>query len=159
LIALSSHAFGCLFTIRGLPGMVCSLLGADVLLTEHEDLVQLLRRNLSDNFTDFDSIRAATLDWEEERDLENVGQQDVILCCDCVYEPLYGQSWQPLIEVLRRLCGDNPAADVYISLERRTADGIDKFLAELDKHFETQVVREHAPIMILSAKWRCDIRP
>ena len=55
---------------------------------------------------------------------------DVIVCCDCVYVPLYGDSWKALLEAIDALAG--PATDVLISLERRHVkdgdDGVDPFL-------------------------------
>ena len=41
----------------------------------------------------------------------------MIVCCDCVYVPLYGDSWKALLEAIDALAG--PATDVLISLERR----------------------------------------
>ena len=52
------------------------------------------------------------------------------MCCDCVYVPLYGDSWKALLEAIDALAG--PATDVLISLERRHVkdgdDGVDPFL-------------------------------
>ena len=58
---------------------------------------------------------------------------DVVLNCDCVYEPLYGLSWKFLAETIDELMKLNPKTVMLTSLERRKADGVDKFLDALNK--------------------------
>jgi hypothetical protein len=65
------------------------------------------------------------------------GGWDVILCSDCVYEPLYGQSWRLLSAALRKLCsgrgGEGTGSGGHVvalcAVERRRADGVPGFLA------------------------------
>ncbi|CAN0418369.1 unnamed protein product [Discosporangium mesarthrocarpum] len=209
---------------RGVPGMVASLLGAaDVILTEQDELLSLLQRNLASNFPDgWDregggrgggarsgrQIRCAPLDWERDSDIQKLmaspllpeplqrelrGREvagttgscskqgvdagadgaadaagstteceggvsqgggdmssfpassmhtrqwqgpDWVLCADCVYEPLYGDSWKALARVLRKLCGGGSgwnggrsgAARALVAVERRNHDGVPDFL-------------------------------
>jgi len=59
-------------------------------------------------------------------------QFDFVLNCDCVFEPLYGESWKLLAEVIDELLGINPQCIVLTSMERRNFDGIEKFLDALN---------------------------
>ncbi|CAM9342863.1 unnamed protein product, partial [Phaeothamnion confervicola] len=52
---------------------------------------------------------------------------DVLLCADCIYEPLYGQSWRALLRTICVAAGERTL--VLVSVERRTADGVNNFLA------------------------------
>ncbi|CAN0032057.1 unnamed protein product [Ectocarpus sp. 13 AM-2016] len=109
--------------------MVARLLGATVVLTEQDELLSLLDRNLDGNFAGHPrgegGIRREALDWEREADtdgllasLERFGtapgkaegetgagvrkrstRLDFVLCADCVFEPLYGDSWKALAKV------------------------------------------------------------
>jgi Lysine methyltransferase len=78
-------------------------------------------------------IQAVQLDWERDAASSFLEQHlngrypDFILSADCVYVPLYGDSWRALITVLTGLSG--PQTIILVSVERRTADGIDEFLA------------------------------
>lgn len=117
----------------GVPGMVCKQLGADlVVLTEQENLVDLATRNLTSNFSDDQKILARELDWTDQKQLTSISQFtfDLILCCDCVYIPLYGDSWRALVTAINALAGPHTA--VLISVERRIVgggtDGVDLFL-------------------------------
>jgi predicted nicotinamide N-methyase len=142
----------------GIPGMICSLLGAkQVILSEQDQLVPLLVKNIESNFaprrsnednsvnsTEDNATAAATpqavaLNWgveEAELILSNrKGERfDVILICDCVFEPLYGDSWKLLCETLGVIVFDD-STEVLISCERRSEDAIDDFLAMLGEKF------------------------
>ena len=56
---------------------------------------------------------------------------DFVLNCDCVYEPLYGKSWELLAEVVDEMLKINPKCIVVSSVERRRADGIDSFVQRM----------------------------
>jgi predicted nicotinamide N-methyase len=199
----------------GIPGMVCSLLGAqEAVLSEQPQLVPLLDDNVARNFDPSASgnglagstvfkpaaddaaassengaidhrvvVRPSTsaLSWgtaETDEFLEArraalslVNRSDeldfhVILVCDCVFEPLYGDSWKLLADSLAVLAhpsglvekldsgasaaesaegtdaavgdeeGCSAATVVLIACERRDEDGIPEFLARLDAAFE-----------------------
>ena len=74
------------------------------------------------------------LDWSRDavRDLiRETGPFDIVINCDCVYEPLYGDSWKLLADVMEELLRVNPKALMLTSCERRPADSIDQFLERL----------------------------
>ncbi len=58
----------------GVPGMVARILGATVVLTEQDELLSLLDRNLAKNFADHPrgegGIRKEALDWERKADTD-----------------------------------------------------------------------------------------
>jgi len=56
---------------------------------------------------------------------------DIVLNCDCVYEPLYGKSWELLVEVIDECLKLNPKCLVVTSVERRASDGIDDFVERM----------------------------
>ena len=63
---------------------------------------------------------------------------DVVLNCDCVYEPLYGRAaWQSLIACQKALLEANPKTILITSLERRKADGVEQYLEALAQICET----------------------
>lgn len=57
------------------------------------------------------------------------GEFDLVLCSDCVNEPMYGESWEQLVESLVVLC--SPHTTVLLTLQRRLHDGVDRFLSRL----------------------------
>lgn len=128
----------------GVPGMIYHLLGGDVVLTDQADILSQLEKNVVDNFPSDDDdkqqnkIQAMPLSWSRadiSALLKQLGRSDtgfdVVLNCDCVYEPLYGLSWHLLNETIDELLKVNPKCVVISSMERRAADGIDNFLEEM----------------------------
>ncbi|KAI9913696.1 hypothetical protein PsorP6_006151 [Peronosclerospora sorghi] len=132
----------------GVPGMAARMAGAKyVVLTEQPELLRLLRVNLAANkhvlrmchddeehVKEHGEIVARALSWgvhETEAYLTQYRDEkiDVVLSCDCIYEPLYGSSWRALAQTMELLCRANPTCLVLLSVERRNHDGIDKFLA------------------------------
>ena len=114
----------------GVPGMCARVLGADVILTEQESLVELLQKNVASNFVgEQGRISAAELDWGKTEAAELVKDTvfDYVIVCDCVYEYLYGKSWVKLAETIAFL-SENHQTETYISFERRNGDGIDEFM-------------------------------
>ena len=84
------------------------------------------------------TISAHPLSWSRDgvhRLLADSGYSktgfDFVLNCDCVYEPLYGKSWELLVEVIDELLKINPKCVVVSSVERRRADGIDSFVERM----------------------------
>ena len=145
----------------GVPGMVYHMLGSNVVLTDQEDILTQLVKNVQDNFpstcisnesssssssSSFDAttlqhhyIRAMPLSWSregvhsllEQLQLSKAGF-DIVLNCDCVFEPLYGKSWHLLNESIDELLKVNPKCVVVSSMERRgPVDGIDLFIDEM----------------------------
>lgn len=125
----------------GVPGMVAARLGARmVVLTEQESLVELLQRNVATNFgPECPDIMCRTLDWSAERarqlreELTDGTPFDLILCCDCVYKPLYGDSFKLLAQTIDALAGVN--SNILVAVERRfvrnDTDGVGEFLGLL----------------------------
>ncbi|GMF15328.1 unnamed protein product [Phytophthora lilii] len=128
-----------------------------VVLTEQDELLRLMHVNLAANadvlrlpggeehgedVNDKGEIVARPLSWGIERTKEYLAEfpdekVDVVLSCDCIYEPLYGTSWRELAQTMELLCLANPKCIVLMGVERRNQDGIDKFLAFVEK--ETQL--------------------
>jgi hypothetical protein len=63
--------------------------------------------------------------WKKQFDWKHV---DIVLNCDCIFEPLYGTSYTALAHVLSWALQQNPQALVLTSVERRNQDGVDTFL-------------------------------
>ena len=143
----------------GLPAMLLHRFHPDshVVLTDCESLLPQLQQNLTNNFTNTQHLQAATLDWESDEDLANLlvncglSAFDVVLNCDCIYEPLYGESWKSLLKVQIKCLEANPNALVLTSLERRKFDGADRYLAALREHpliAKVALVHEEDPVEI-----------
>ncbi|CAI5739835.1 unnamed protein product [Hyaloperonospora brassicae] len=144
----------------GVPGMAARVAGAKhVVLTEQNELLRLLNVNLAANNavlrlpsataaavatksdemdSDEGAIVARPLSWGVQQTMEYVAQYrdekvDVVLSCDCIYEPLYGTSWRALAQTMELLCVANPNCVVLMCVERRNEDGVDKFLTFVAK--------------------------
>lgn len=129
-----------------------------VVLTDCESLLPQLQHNLAQNFGDASpKLTAAALDWAKEDDLVRLTQEcglesfDVVLNCDCIYEPLYGESWKSLLQVQVALMTRNSDALVFTSLERRKFDGADRYFAALAEHpaiAKVELVHQDDPVEI-----------
>ncbi len=143
----------------GVPGMVLhAMTGCHTILTDKDDLVSQLQRNITSNFYDsakdrHDSdppdqnvqverrIEAHALDWSIDgvhkllERCQNTSSSSihVVLACDCIYEPLYGDSWRNLLNVQNELLRLYPQAYVLTACHRRPSDGIDAYLAEANQ--------------------------
>ncbi|CAH0479451.1 unnamed protein product [Peronospora belbahrii] len=138
----------------GVPGMAARVAGAKhVVLTEQNELLRLMHVNLAANrqvlrlshgtelkedINDKGEIVARPLSWGVQQAEEYVAQYrdekvDVVLSCDCIYEPLYGTSWRALAQTMELLCVANPKCVVLMGVERRNQDGVDKFLEFVEK--------------------------
>ncbi|KAE9044796.1 hypothetical protein PF002_g4077 [Phytophthora fragariae] len=143
----------------GVPGMAARVAGAKhVVLTEQDELLRLMHVNLAANaevlrlpggrelgedVDDKGTIVARSLSWGVQQTKEYLAQYpdeevDVVLSCDCIYEPLYGTSWRALAQTMELLCQANPKCVVLMGVERRNQDGIDKFLAFVDEETELE---------------------
>lgn len=137
--------------------MAARIAGArDVVITEQDELLELMHRNLTDNdkvlriSSEFDRVEhgaivARPLSWgvKETRAYfaENPNEPvDIVLSCDCIYEPLYGKSWKPLAQTMELFCQENTKCVVIMGVERRNQDGIDLFLDFVTQ--ETQLTWE-----------------
>eukprot|EP00581_Thalassiosira_minuscula_P000187 CAMPEP_0183736282 /NCGR_PEP_ID=MMETSP0737-20130205/48962_1 /TAXON_ID=385413 /ORGANISM="Thalassiosira miniscula, Strain CCMP1093" /LENGTH=289 /DNA_ID=CAMNT_0025970237 /DNA_START=171 /DNA_END=1037 /DNA_ORIENTATION=- len=143
----------------GVPGIIFHMLGGDVVLTDQADILTQIETNIASNFSNTaiassqnkdaasvesernnqnHTIQAMPLSWSRTDInglLKQLGRSDIgfdlVINCDCVYEPLYGKSWHLLNETIDELLSVNPKCVVLSSMERRQADGIDKFLEEM----------------------------
>lgn len=126
--------------------MAARIAGArNVVITEQDELLELMHRNLADNAdvlrisssdsaAEHGAIVARPLSWGVDETRAYFAAHpnepiDVVLSCDCIYEPLYGKSWQPLAQTMELICQANPRCVVIMGVERRNQDGIDAFLA------------------------------
>ena len=134
----------------GVPGMIFHLLGCNVVLTDQIEILSQLEKNVLDNFPNAEeekkdetkqstTIKAKPLSWSRtdvNSLLDDLGKSatgfDIVVNCDCVYEPLYGKSWHLLNETIDELLKVNPQTLVVSSMERRAADGIDLFIEEME---------------------------
>ncbi|KAL0587522.1 hypothetical protein ABG067_002818 [Albugo candida] len=132
----------------GVPGMAARIAGADsVILTEQEDLVDLIHRNIKSNANALgvhpandkkeQAIVGRVLSWGKESintylKTYHDEQIDFVLSCDCIFEPLYGDSWKALAITMQEICELNPECSVFLSVERRKEDGVDRFLEHVD---------------------------
>lgn len=109
-----------------------------VVVSDMDSLVEQLRTNLQANDLQPPRIRAEALDWSRQgvQDLLTVVDRsdsgfDYAIHCDCVYEPLYSESWKQLLEAQEELLRVNPKTVLYASIERRRVDGADRYLEAL----------------------------
>lgn len=144
----------------GVPGMVWHLLHDEqtkVVLTDQPSLLKQLDDNVKDNFPEScnggdDSnvknniIQAKPLSWSKEGMdalLEECGDFDICLNCDCVYEPLYGRdSWEALADILGVMAKKSPNTLLVTSVERRTADGLEDFIHRLEATGNVEPMRQ-----------------
>jgi Lysine methyltransferase len=128
----------------GVPGMVLhALRKCTTILTDMGDLIPTVHENVRQAFPESiaddqrgarrGTIEARELDWSVAgvhrlRDETGVSNFDVVLNCDCIFEPLYGDSWKHLLQCQVALLERNPSAYVLTSVERRNYDGIEKYL-------------------------------
>ncbi|KAJ7990723.1 hypothetical protein DPEC_G00289870 [Dallia pectoralis] len=100
----------------GVVGLMAACLGAQVTVTDLEDLQTLLQVNIEDNQERISSgsITAKVLKWGENHS-EFLPYPDYILMADCIY---YEQSVKPLVGTLKSLVG--PETCVICCYEQRT---------------------------------------
>lgn len=121
----------------GVPSMILhALFNCHVCVTDQESILSQLQSNIQSNFGPSPDIQARAVSWSSEEVSELLLKDedfDIVLNCDCVYEPLYGNSWLQLIDCTEVLLKHNPTALHITSVERRAADGVDKFLNKLQQ--------------------------
>ena len=99
---------------------------------------------------------AAVLSWEHQSEAAKVlppgrAAFDVILCADCVFEPLYGTSWKPLSATIDAL--SDARTVVLLAVERRPSaaapDGVGLFLDALAGYgFDAALVGGDHPVRL-----------
>lgn len=127
----------------GLVGMALAVLGADVVLTDQEYALPLLRKNVQVNF-EGDQSHGSTAPRVEEcqwgEPLKGVLSEwqkrtDVIVFSDVLY---HESSFLLLMQSLRALAA--PTCDVYFTYETRNAGIEAGFLSVLSAEFDVRVI-------------------
>ncbi|KAM4624886.1 protein N-lysine methyltransferase METTL21D [Polymixia lowei] len=100
----------------GVVGLMAATLGAQVTVTDLEDLQTLLKVNIQENqaIIGSGSINAKVLKWGEDVS-DFLPPPDYVLMADCIY---YEQAVVPLVESLKQLAGPNTL--VICCYEQRT---------------------------------------
>ncbi|KAL0969084.1 hypothetical protein UPYG_G00222420 [Umbra pygmaea] len=124
----------------GVVGIMAASLGAQVTMTDLEDLQSLLQVNIEDNqaLISSGSITAKVLKWGENVS-EFLPHPHFILMADCIY---YEQSVKPLVETLKQLAG--PETCIICCYEQRTL-GVnpkveEQFFQLLRQHFHSEEI-------------------
>ncbi|CAJ1073658.1 protein-lysine methyltransferase METTL21D [Xyrichtys novacula] len=124
----------------GAVGLMAAALGAQVTVTDLEELQTLLRLNIQENhaLTKTGSITAKVLKWGEDVS-EFLPPPHYILMADCIY---YEQSIIPLVESLKLLSG--PETCIICCYEQRT-EGVNpkvekQFFGLLEQHFSCEEI-------------------
>ncbi|KAG8517720.1 Protein-lysine methyltransferase METTL21D, partial [Galemys pyrenaicus] len=127
----------------GAVGLMAATLGADVVVTDLEELQDLLKMNINMNkHLVTGSIQAKVLKWGEE--IEGFPSPDYILMADCIY---YEESLEPLLKTLKELSGSETC--IICCYEQRTMGKnpeIEKKyfeLLQLDFDFEKIPLEKH----------------
>lgn len=123
----------------GIVGLVAATLGAHVILTDLDDLQDLLKKNIGVNQTLITgSATAKVLKWGENT-TDFLPPPDIILMADCIY---YEQSVEPLVNTLKALSGVDTC--VICCYEQRT-EGVNPvvermFFELLLQHFKSEEI-------------------
>lgn len=130
----------------GVTGIVVAQLGADVVLTELEDELKLLQKNVDDNpilpsYTSIKSgnphcgsIEAKEYFWGS--DVSHLGAPfDVIIAADCVYElQLFDMLVKALVDIT------SPQTRAYFCIEHRWSDIEQWWWKEVKKNFNVRLI-------------------
>ena len=134
----------------GVPGLVFGRLAGcrskdKYVITDHPSIVSQIKANVASNFrvdgNDSCCVYARGLDWSVDGVSEVIqsipelpvkGGFDVILSTDCVYVPLYGDSYMKLAEVILECLRRNENAVSVNVVERRRLDGVAEFVDLLE---------------------------
>jgi len=133
----------------GIAGLVCSFLGAEVVLTDVEPTLRITDRTAASVDTG-NKVEVAELRWGEdvEKFKSTYGEFDTVIACDVVYhEELY----DGLIETLFSLCKDS--GRVFLSFEQRRKD-LAPFMEKLSRLFQTDLL---ASELMLDARERANV--
>ncbi|XP_044517904.1 protein-lysine methyltransferase METTL21D [Gracilinanus agilis] len=99
----------------GAVGLMAATLGADVIVTDLEELQDLLKLNIKMNeHLITGSVQAKVLKWGEEKK-DYLPPPDFILMADCIY---YEESLEPLLKTLKDFSG--PKTCIICCYEQRT---------------------------------------
>jgi predicted nicotinamide N-methyase len=101
----------------GLPGHVAATYGANVIVTDIEDMLPQLFRNVKSTLW---PITAACFNWSSDCDevmkaLQQFGSIDLVLCADCIYSETY----ESLYSVVKCIFDLNPKTVILMSNANR----------------------------------------
>ena len=140
----------------GLAGLVAASLGADVLLTDQNEALELLRRNVETNATS-DSERArlhvAECVWGADAPLPRDSYR-YVLVSDCI-NPIYGrESWRQLARTIRRVSDGDTRT--YVAHEVRGEDeAMTDFFAFCAHWFVCDCIDREGPMRLFRLTKRC----
>jgi len=120
----------------GVPGICASVMYGEVEEVIISDGGSLLSQ-MEANTASLEIVKPAVLWWGDDdvKGLSTDGKGwDLVLCCDCIYEPLYGDSWIKLVDVLVDLFALNPSAVCIVSCERRKGDRVEDWVEKVEEN-------------------------
>lgn len=122
----------------GVPGMIIAMSRqCKVVLTDQDDLLSQLETNrntLLETRPNL-SLEVEALDWsakEVAKLIDHHGAFDVVFNCDCIFEPLYGDSWKHLADCQEAFLKKSSTTFMLTVVERRSFDGIEKYLERMN---------------------------
>ncbi|XP_037080617.1 protein-lysine methyltransferase METTL21D-like [Pollicipes pollicipes] len=121
----------------GVVGLLAASLGCNTYITDLEDLMPLIQKNIEQNNLQ-EKATATVLRWGEHKNI-SLPEADLLLVADCVYYP---ESLLPLLDTISALAG--PSTIVLVSYEDRDSEmkqALQKTFSEsLRKEFEVEEV-------------------
>eukprot|EP01122_Echinamoeba_exundans_P015297 TRINITY_DN7196_c0_g1_i1.p1 TRINITY_DN7196_c0_g1~~TRINITY_DN7196_c0_g1_i1.p1 ORF type:complete len:299 (+),score=51.58 TRINITY_DN7196_c0_g1_i1:107-898(+) len=125
-----------------LPGIVCGLLGAHVVLGEKKDLFHLLEKTVSVNAVESDQFDVREFDWADELPARNVGgkfNDFVITTAPLDWSDL--SSMDKVLETFVKLSG-NGTRLIWGYKKPKDVDTHNEIRRRLDKHFDLKMSRQ-----------------
>jgi len=127
----------------GCAGLTAACLGANVVLTDLEEALPMLEKNIRVNEQVWKNLggaaEAKVLKWGKDVNLDF--KPDIVLLTDCVY---YEESVQPLLHTLETLCDSDCGTYAILSQEERdTPKQVvvwKQFLEELNNRFKIEYI-------------------
>ncbi|XP_029454228.1 protein-lysine methyltransferase METTL21D [Rhinatrema bivittatum] len=135
----------------GLVGLMAAAHGADVTITDLEDMQDLMKVNIENNKQLITgSIQAKVLKWGESI-TEFLPAPDYILMADCIY---YEQSLEPLVKTLEELAGPNTC--IICCYEERTMGKNPEIEIEFFKLLQMNFDLEKVPLEKQNEEYRSE---
>ncbi|CAI8616358.1 unnamed protein product [Vicia faba] len=128
----------------GVSGFGMALLGCNVTVTDQEEVLPLLQRNVDRNTSrvmqknpeSFGSIKVSVLQWGDESHIKDVDPPfDYIIGTDVVYAE---HLLEPLLQTILALSG--PRTTIVLGYEIRSTSVHEKMLQMWKKHFDVKTV-------------------
>eukprot|EP00927_Polykrikos_kofoidii_P073181 TRINITY_DN69252_c0_g1_i1.p1 TRINITY_DN69252_c0_g1~~TRINITY_DN69252_c0_g1_i1.p1 ORF type:complete len:398 (-),score=64.26 TRINITY_DN69252_c0_g1_i1:36-1229(-) len=143
----------------GLPALACAaVLGAGrVVATDRApQVLDLLEENIARSGLADSGVSVESLNWSADAAKElhirlGVPCIDVVLCCDCIHEELFGAT-ELLAEFLGSLAQVNAGLRVLISTEWRSGCGLQLFLDKIAAAFEIVQIERIAAVQLFELR-------